>query len=289
MSFISASESEVMMMGDWSSVHNQTGQCAPLLSPAVGTLKLVSGDGTSVGSVMSLQCPSRHRTVSGGQMSCVWSSNQTHWSGGTPECKPLSRFEDDGFRLAVLASFISLAIILVMCIIFITSCLVRHVKREERRKLERARKTGTSEFWPQIGVEGVEVQREVLHSQKTTNHHNNNNNNNNNNSGGERGHTDKHICSHGDLHTACRYCPNTFALTPYAAITKTTQECLDQGKAGPPSAHLSQVSVILSPPTDYLTNTLMGPVEARDAAGDRQVHDPLWNSPRPPPVHMMSV
>ncbi len=43
------------------------GQCAPLLSPVVGTLKLVSGDGTSVGSVMSLQCPSRHRAVSGTQ------------------------------------------------------------------------------------------------------------------------------------------------------------------------------------------------------------------------------
>uniref|UniRef100_A0A673J6U8 Sushi domain-containing protein n=1 Tax=Sinocyclocheilus rhinocerous TaxID=307959 RepID=A0A673J6U8_9TELE len=107
------------------------GQCAPLLSPAVGTLKLVSGDGTSMGSVMSLQCPSRHRAVGGSQMSCVWSSNKTHWSGGTPECKPLSRFEDDGFRLALLVSFSSLAIILVMSIIFITFCLVRHVKREE--------------------------------------------------------------------------------------------------------------------------------------------------------------
>uniref|UniRef100_A0A8C2GH86 Sushi domain-containing protein 3-like n=1 Tax=Cyprinus carpio TaxID=7962 RepID=A0A8C2GH86_CYPCA len=184
MAFISASAS--VMTGDWSSVHNHTGQCAPLGSPAVGTLKLVSGDGMSVGSVMSLQCPSRHRAVSGSQMSCVWSSNKTHWSGGTPECKPLSRFEDDGFRLALLVSFISLAIILIMSIIFITFCLVRHVKREERRKLERARKTGASEFWQQIDVEGVELQREVLHSQKTTNH-----NNNNSNSGGERRHTDK--------------------------------------------------------------------------------------------------
>ncbi len=64
-----------------------TDRCAPPLSPVLGTLKLVSGDGTSVGSVMSLQCPSRHRAVSGGQMACVWSSNNTHWSGGTPECK----------------------------------------------------------------------------------------------------------------------------------------------------------------------------------------------------------
>ncbi|XP_058639837.1 sushi domain-containing protein 3 isoform X2 [Onychostoma macrolepis] len=230
---------------------------------------------------MSLQCPSRHRAVSGGQMSCVWSSNKTHWSGGTPECKPLSRFEDEGFRLAILVSFISLAIILVMSIIFITSCLVRHVKREERRKMERARKTGASELWQQIDVEGAELQREVLHSQKTTNH----NNNNNNSSRGERPHTDKHVYGHGDLLTACR--------------------CLQQGKPCPPSIRPSQFSLILSPPTDYLINTHMGPVEAhgvfpvpRGAAGDRHfcrpLHDPLWNrphlySPHPPPVQMMSI
>ncbi|XP_016085049.1 sushi domain-containing protein 3-like [Sinocyclocheilus grahami] len=228
---------------------------------------------------MSFQCPSRHRAVSSSEISCVWSSNKTHWSGGTPECKPLSRFEDDGFRLALLVSFISSAIILVMSIIFITFCLVRHVKREER-----ARKTGASEFWQQIDVEDVEMQREVLHNQKTTNH-NNNNNNNSSSSRGERRHTDKHIYSHGDLHTACRG--------------------LHQGKPCPPSIHPSQFSLILSPPTDYLINTHMGPVDVRgafpvprDAAEDRHfcrpLHDPLWNgphpySPHPPPVQMMSI
>ncbi|XP_026126285.1 sushi domain-containing protein 3-like isoform X3 [Carassius auratus] len=150
MAFTGASES---VMGDWGSVHNQTGQCAPLLSPAVGTLKLVSGDGTSVGSVMSLQCPSRHRAVSGGQMTCVWGSDETHWSGGTPECKPLSRFEDNGFRLALLVSFISSAIILFMCIFFITSCLVRHVKREERRKMERCE---TDRIYTELSKPGKE-------------------------------------------------------------------------------------------------------------------------------------
>ncbi|KAI2661213.1 Sushi domain-containing protein 3 [Labeo rohita] len=272
-------------MGDQSGVHNQTGQCVPLQTPVVGTLKLVSGNGTSVGTVMSLQCPSRHRVVSGSQMSCVWSSNKTHWSGGTPECKPLSRFDDAGFRLALLMSFISSAIILVMSIIFITSCLVRHVKREERRKMERARKTGASEFWQQIDVEGVEMQREGLHSQKSTNSNKNNNNNNNNSSGERRQHTDKHIYSYADLHTPCR--------------------CLQQGKPCPQSIHPSQFSLILAPPTDYLINTHMGPVDTRhafplpcDSAGDRHfcrtLQDPLWNaqhlfSPHRPPLQMMSI
>ncbi|XP_016394570.1 sushi domain-containing protein 3, partial [Sinocyclocheilus rhinocerous] len=256
------------------------GQCAPLLSPAVGTLKLVSGDGTSMGSVMSLQCPSRHRAVSGSQMSCVWSSNKTYWSGGTPECKPLSRFEDDGFRLALLVSFISSAIILLMSIFFITSCLVRHVKREERRKMERARKTGASEFWQQMDVEGVELQREVLHNQKTTN-----NNNNNNNTRGERQHTDKHIYSPGDLHTPCR--------------------CLQEGRPCPLNIHPSQFSLIFNPLSDYLINTHIGSADTRCAfpfpryaAEDRHfcrpLRDPLWNgqhlfSPHQPPAQMMSI
>ncbi|KAK2899107.1 hypothetical protein QQF64_031430 [Cirrhinus molitorella] len=268
MAFISASES---VMGDYNSGINETGQCVPLPPPVVGTLKLVSGDGTSVGTVLSLQCPSRHRVVSGSQMSCEWSSNKTHWSGGTPQCKPFSRLEDDGFRLALFISFISLAIIFVMSIIFITSCLVRYVKQEERRKMERARKTGASEFWQQIDVEGVELQREVLHSQKTTN----SNNNNNNNTSAERQHTDKHIYSHADLHTPCR--------------------CLQH----------SQFSLILTPATDYLINTHMGPIDThcvfplpRDSAGDRHfcrtLQDPVWNgqnlfSPHRPPVQMMSI
>ncbi|KTG32532.1 hypothetical protein cypCar_00025237 [Cyprinus carpio] len=147
-------------------------QCAPLGVSLRRTLKAgCPSDGMrGVGSVIELQCPSTPTAVKR-QSACPAS---------------LSRFEDDGFRLALLVSFISLAIILIMSIIFITFCLVRHVKREERRKLERARKTGASEFWQQIDVEGVELQREVLHSQKTTNH-----NNNNSNSGGERRHTDK--------------------------------------------------------------------------------------------------
>ncbi|XP_026126282.1 sushi domain-containing protein 3-like isoform X1 [Carassius auratus] len=265
MAFTGASES---VMGDWGSVHNQTGQCAPLLSPAVGTLKLVSGDGTSVGSVMSLQCPSRHRAVSGGQMTCVWGSDETHWSGGTPECKPLSRFEDNGFRLALLVSFISSAIILFMCIFFITSCLVRHVKREERRKMERERKNGA--FCQQM--DGVELQREGLHNQKT--------NNNNNNTGGERQHTDKLFYSHGDLHTHCR--------------------CLQEGRPCPLNIHPSPFSLVFTPPTEYLINTHIGPADTRCVFPlphrhfCRPLRDPLWTgqhhlTPHQPPAQMMSV
>ncbi|XP_051964885.1 sushi domain-containing protein 3-like [Xyrauchen texanus] len=166
-------------MGDWGGDHNRTGQCrsVPLLSPVIGSLKLVSGDGTRVGTVIKLQCPSRHRAVSGSHISCVWSSNDMQWTGGTPECIPLTRFEDEGFRLAFLISFISVVFILFMSIIFITSCLVSYVRRDERRKMERARKREEAKFWHQIDIEGLEQQREGLHNHKTRNNNNNNSNN----------------------------------------------------------------------------------------------------------------
>ncbi|XP_051509263.1 sushi domain-containing protein 3-like [Myxocyprinus asiaticus] len=204
MAFNNASVRSESAVGDWRIEHNQTGLCAPLLSPVIGSLKLVSGDGTSVGTVMTLQCPSRHRAVSGSHISCVWSSNSTHWIGGTPECKPLSRFEDEGFRLALLISFISTAIVLFMSIIFITSCLVSLVRQDERKKMKRARKREEAEFWQQIDIEGLEQQTEGLHKHKTRN------NNNNNSTRGERQHTgtsttvDNQTFTYSDLHIPCR-------------------------------------------------------------------------------------
>lgn len=265
-------------MGDWSSVRNRTGQCGPLLSPVIGTLKLVSGDGSSVGTVMSLQCPSRHRPVSGARMSCVWSSNDTHWSGGTPECRPLSRFEDEGFRLALLMSFVSATIILLMSIMFITSCLVKHVKREERRKMERARKSGASEYWHQMDVEQEELQRESIHNQKTTNNNNNNNYNYTQHTATGRA-ADSQIYSCGDLRSPCR--------------------CLHQGKPYPQIIHPAQFSLILSPATDHLMNTHTAAVETHCdgavlTAGDTHfcrplLQDPVWSGQHRfnPPVHII--
>ncbi|XP_051524777.1 sushi domain-containing protein 3-like [Myxocyprinus asiaticus] len=112
----------------------------------------------------------------------------------------LSRFEDEGFRLAFLISFVSVVFILFMSIIFITSCLVSYVRRDERRKMERARKREEAEFWHQIDIEGLEQQREGLHDHKTRN--------NNNSTRGERWHTgttaDNQTFTHDDLHIPCR-------------------------------------------------------------------------------------
>ncbi|KAM9429678.1 sushi domain-containing protein 3-like isoform 4-T4 [Salvelinus alpinus] len=116
---------------------NYTGQCTPMPQPALGTQKIIQGNGTNVGTVITLQCPSRHRLVGGNEVSCVWGSNSTQWSGGSPWCKPVSPSEDFGFRVAVVASIISCAIILLMSIAFITCCLLDCVTEEEKKKEER--------------------------------------------------------------------------------------------------------------------------------------------------------
>lgn len=63
------------------------GQCTPMHSPRLGTLNLVAGNGTSVGTVMTLLCPLMHHATSGGRITCVQEINRTQWSGGIPECK----------------------------------------------------------------------------------------------------------------------------------------------------------------------------------------------------------
>ncbi|TRY81720.1 hypothetical protein DNTS_031310 [Danionella cerebrum] len=49
----------------------------------------------------------------------------------------LPRFKDKEFRLALLVSFISFFIILIMSFILITSCLVKHIRHVEQRKMKR--------------------------------------------------------------------------------------------------------------------------------------------------------
>ncbi|XP_026224538.1 uncharacterized protein LOC113167854 [Anabas testudineus] len=109
-------------------------QCKPVPLPALGTQKIIQGNGTNVGTIISLQCPAKHKLV-GSELKCVMATNSTYWVGET-YCKPLSPFEDYGFRVAVLASIVSLAIIFLMSMAFITCCLLDCIKEEERQKQE---------------------------------------------------------------------------------------------------------------------------------------------------------
>ncbi|XP_047656139.1 sushi domain-containing protein 3 isoform X2 [Tachysurus fulvidraco] len=143
--------------------------------PQLGKFELVAGNGTSVGTVMTLICPLNHRAISGGRITCVQESNITEWSGGIPACRLVTHIE--GFRLALFLSIVSTAIIMLMSIFFITSWLLERLKKEELRRLERERKEETERLWHHLDAE---EQREYLYAHDSNINNNNNNNNNSN-------------------------------------------------------------------------------------------------------------
>ncbi|XP_034551966.1 uncharacterized protein LOC117821650 [Notolabrus celidotus] len=142
-------------------------QCAPRPLPALGTHRVIQGNGTNVGTVIFLQCPAKHKLF-GGELMCVLLSNSTQWVGEA-YCKPLSLFEDFGFRIAVLASIVSLAIIFIMSMAFITCCLLDCVKEDKREKQER-----DPDMWQWTEQAQQPEDNRSHHSHKGRNNNNNN-------------------------------------------------------------------------------------------------------------------
>uniref|UniRef100_A0A674NW61 Sushi domain-containing protein n=1 Tax=Takifugu rubripes TaxID=31033 RepID=A0A674NW61_TAKRU len=104
-------------------------QCSPVPLPALGTQRIIQGNGTTVGTIISLQCPAKHRLV-GSEMMCSTAFSRS---------PALSRYEDFGFRVAVLASIVSSAIILLMSMAFVTCCLLDCIREDEKKKEESTR------------------------------------------------------------------------------------------------------------------------------------------------------
>ncbi|XP_032416351.1 sushi domain-containing protein 3 [Xiphophorus hellerii] len=146
----------------------QQAQCTPRPLPAVGTHRIIQGNGTDVGTVISLQCPAKHKLV-GKELKCVMVTNSTQWMGET-FCQPVAPYEDYGFRVAVLASIISSGIILLMSVAFITCCLLECTEEDKHKK---QRREGDDLPW-----EGQDQHREDSRSPYSHKGQNNNNNNN---------------------------------------------------------------------------------------------------------------
>ncbi|XP_058551937.1 sushi domain-containing protein 3 isoform X1 [Neofelis nebulosa] len=111
---------------------NGTGTCTRVQPPPRGTLQVLRGDGTSVGTVLVFHCPSGHQMVGSGLLTCAWKGSIAEWSSVSPVCKSVPPYETFGFKVAVIASIVSCAIILLMSMAFLTSCLMRCMKRSEQ-------------------------------------------------------------------------------------------------------------------------------------------------------------
>uniref|UniRef100_A0A2K5DYL2 Sushi domain containing 3 n=1 Tax=Aotus nancymaae TaxID=37293 RepID=A0A2K5DYL2_AOTNA len=115
---------------------NRTGTCAQLQLPPQATFQVLRGDGASVGTVLMFRCPSNHQMVGSGLLTCTWKGSIAEWSSGSPVCK-LVPHETFGFKVAVVASIVSCAIILLMSMAFLTCCLLKCMKKGEQRRSNR--------------------------------------------------------------------------------------------------------------------------------------------------------
>ncbi|XP_055127882.1 sushi domain-containing protein 3 isoform X9 [Symphalangus syndactylus] len=125
---------------------NRTGTCAKLQLPLQATFQVLRGDGASVGTVLMFRCPSNHQMVGSGLLTCTWKGSIAEWSSGSPVCKLVPPHETFGFKVAVIASIVSCAIILLMSMAFLTCCLLKCVKKSEQRHSNRDHGESTSKL-----------------------------------------------------------------------------------------------------------------------------------------------
>ncbi|XP_007901563.1 sushi domain-containing protein 3 [Callorhinchus milii] len=145
------------------------GQCRPVASPRFGSHSLQGGNGTNQGTKISFRCLPAYQLVGNEKILCVAKGNSTDWTGTFPECQAVPVRNEFGFKVAVIASIISSAIILLLSTAFLTCCLVKCVKKNERRK-QRGVQT-----WFQIECDVGEDPRAPYYGNKSRYNHNNNN------------------------------------------------------------------------------------------------------------------
>ncbi|KAM9642189.1 sushi domain-containing protein 3 isoform 1-T1 [Trichechus inunguis] len=147
---------------------NHTGTCSQVKPPPQGTFQVLRGNGTSVGTVLLFHCPSGHQMGGSGLVTCAWKGSVAEWSSGTPTCKSVPPHETFGFRVAVIASIVSCAIILLMSVAFLTCCLMKCVKRTEKRHSDR-----TAQLWYQLRGKDLETLQAASLGLKGLNNNNN--------------------------------------------------------------------------------------------------------------------
>lgn len=74
-------------VGSSSLLSSSLGTCTRVQPPPRGTLQVLRGDGTSVGTVLVFHCPSGHQMVGSGLLTCAWKGSIAEWSSVSPVCK----------------------------------------------------------------------------------------------------------------------------------------------------------------------------------------------------------
>ncbi|XP_066500416.1 uncharacterized protein [Hoplias malabaricus] len=225
-----------------------------------------------------------------------WTRNQT----------AVSKFEDEGFHLAVLASIISLAIIIFMSIIFITSCLLKCVRKDEKRRMERKRKKEAAEYWQQMDQQEM---RETFYRHKGRN-----NNNNNSRPQQHTQHSNHQSANNVQPQSLC-YVEDAYRFhqQDYPLTVPTNQPPLE---VMPPTSFINtQVTCVLQPFRTHITHPL--PCSGYDPTSEQlpqkqsiptlvvtegtaisgvsgqSLKDPFWKGqqkdPKSPPIWVISV
>ncbi|KAL6075351.1 hypothetical protein STEG23_005301 [Scotinomys teguina] len=157
--------------------------------------------------------------VGSGLLTCTWNGSIADWSSGSPVCKAVPPHETLGFKVAVIASIVSCAIILLMSMAFLTCCLLKCVKKSERQHADR-----TAQLWYQLRGEDLETVQAAYLGLKGHNYNNSSSIGGGGHGGGSGGGGSKPAIQHGHAHDNHSFTTDLSDIREQADVTRSTDK-----------------------------------------------------------------